>query len=202
MEQQRIKLHGVLIVEGKYDQITLSNLVDGLIIPTHGFRIFKQPAQRAMIRRLGETLPLFILTDSDVAGMKIRNYLGAIAPEATIHHLYIPKMAGKESRKRKPSKEGTLGVEGMTPDLLRSLLEGAMAAPKEVEHPVTKEDLYLDGYMGGTDSRSKRKALLQQMKLPSELSTNALLRMVNLLMTRAEYEQATQFMDSQKGGQQ
>lgn len=167
-----------MIVEGKYDKIKLSALIDGLILSTNGFRIFRDPEQMALIRALADTRGILVLTDSDSAGFLIRNYLsGSIAPEK-IRHAYIPDLLGKERRKRGPSKEGKLGVEGMPLSVLKeALLRAGVGAEEETvpeRRRITKADLYENGLSGGPNSAQKRAALLRRLSLPEYLSANSL----------------------------
>ena len=188
-----IPLEPVILVEGKYDQIKLSGIFDGLILTTEGFGIFKQPEKRALLRRLARERGLLIFTDPDGAGFVIRNYLrGAIDP-SQVKHAYIPDIAGKERRKRTASKEGKLGVEGMRPDVLLEALRRAGATIEGEETPaagarITKADLYAAGLTGGADSKAARQRVLAQLDLPEHLSTNALLEVLNALMTPDEFQ--------------
>lgn len=184
-----IKVNEVIIVEGRYDKNTLSQIIDGTIIETGGFRIFSDRELLTLLRRLAETRGLVVLTDSDGAGFVIRNFLkGAIDPKY-IKHAYIPDISGKEKRKSAPSKEGKLGVEGMSRAVLVAALQNAgvsfdEAEPKKRPDPVTKTDLYAFGLSGGSGSREKRQALLKKLGLPARLTTNAMLDVINALMSR------------------
>ena len=172
-----IRIREAIIVEGRYDKNTLAQIVDAPILETSGFGIFHDSQRLALLRRLAETRGIIVLTDSDGAGFVIRNYLrGAIDP-AQVKHAYIPDVAGKERRKRTASKEGKLGVEGM---------EGEDAPPSGAR--ITKADLYAAGLTGGQDSRAARQRLLTQLDLPEHLSTNALLEVLNALMTREAFQ--------------
>ena len=176
-----IRIREAIIVEGRYDKNTLAQIVDAPILETSGFGIFHDRQRLALLRRLAETRGIIVLTDSDGAGFVIRNYLrGAIDP-SQVKHAYIPDIAGKERRKRTASKEGKLGVEGMRPDVL---LEATPAAGARI----TKADLYAAGLTGGADSKAARQRLLAQLDLPEHLSTNALLEVLNALMTREEFQ--------------
>ena len=188
-----LKIKEAIVVEGRYDKNTLSQVVDALIIPVDGFQIFKKKDTVQMLRKLAATQGLIIFTDSDGAGFVIRNYLrGAIDP-SQVKHAYIPDIAGKERRKRTASKEGKLGVEGMRPDVLLEALRRAGATIEGEETPaagarITKADLYAAGLTGGADSKAARQRLLAQLDLPEHLSTNALLEVLNALMTREEFQ--------------
>lgn len=188
-----IRIREAIIVEGRYDKNTLAQIVDAPILETSGFGIFHDSQRLALLRRLAETRGIIVLTDSDGAGFVIRNYLrGAIDP-AQVKHAYIPDVAGKERRKRTASKEGKLGVEGMRPDVLLEALRRAGATIEGEETMaagarITKADLYAAGLTGGADSRAARQRLLAQLDLPEHLSTNALLEVLNALMTREEFQ--------------
>ena len=185
-----IRIREAIIVEGRYDKNTLAQVVDAPILETSGFGIFHDSQRLALLRRLAETRGIIVLTDSDGAGFVIRNYLrGAIDP-TQVKHAYIPDVAGKERRKRTASKEGKLGVEGMRPEVLLEALRRAGAQAEdspEPPDPITKTDLYLAGLSGGADSRAARQRLLEQLDLPEHLSTNALLEVLNALMTREAF---------------
>ena len=186
-----IHVKEAVIVEGKYDKIKLSSLIDGLILQTNGFRIFKDPEKMALIRSLADTRGLLILTDSDSAGFLIRNYLsGCIAPEK-IRHAYIPDILGKEKRKEKPSKEGKLGVEGVPISILKeTLLRAGVCVdekPPEQSRRITKTDLFLNGLSGRPESAKKRAELLKRLSLPEHLSAKALPEVLNSLMSYDEF---------------
>ena len=185
-----IHVREAVIVEGKYDKIRLSALIEGLILPTNGFRIFKDPEQMALIRALADTRGILVLTDSDSAGFLIRNYLsGSIAPEK-IRHAYIPDLLGKERRKDKPSKEGKLGVEGMPLSVLKEALLRAGAGAQEEALPrrkITKMDLYENGLSGTTNSAEKRAALLRRLSLPEYLSANSLPEVLSGILDYDEF---------------
>lgn len=186
-----IRLTEALVVEGKYDQMKLTPLVDGLILRTDGFRLFRDREKCALLKKLADTVGLIVLTDSDVAGFQIRNYIkSVVGSDQNIRHLYIPQVKGKERRKRTPSKEGTLGVEGMTETLLRELLESVSAGTvqQSTRKPITKLDFYEDGLSGGQDSAAHRAALLKLLDLPPYLSANALLELLNALYSYEEYQ--------------
>lgn len=188
-----IRIREAIIVEGRYDKNTLAQIVDAPILETSGFGIFHDSQRLALLRRLAETRGIIVLTDSDGAGFVIRNYLrGAIDP-AQVKHAYIPDVAGKERRKRTASKEGKLGVEGMRPEVLLEALRRAGATIEGEDAPpsgarITKGDLYAAGLTGGQDSRAARQRLLTQLDLPEHLSTNALLEVLNALMTREAFQ--------------
>ena len=183
----RLKVKEAVIVEGKYDKIKLSSLIDGVIIETNGFQIFKDPEQMAMIRRLAETRGILVLTDSDGAGFVIRNYLSSS----------MPGMFGKEKRKEKPSKEGKLGVEGVPAQVILEALQraGATCGQEPVACPkrmITKTDLFEAGLSGGENSAQKRRALLKRLKLPEHLAPNALVKVLTSLMRYDEFYKLVQ----------
>lgn len=186
-----IHLEQAVIVEGKYDKIKLSGIVDGLIIQTNGFRIFKDREKRAMIRKLAHGPGIVILTDSDTAGLVIRNFVKSVAGSGKIINVYIPQILGKEKRKQQPSKEGTLGVEGMPEQVLADALRRAgVGVSRPVQRRrVTKLDFYDDGLTGGRESAQRRSRMLKQLGLPDYLSANALLDVLNAMMGYEEYKQ-------------
>lgn len=191
-----LKLKEALVVEGKYDKIKLSALVDGIIVETGGFGIFRDEEKLRYLRRLAEERGLIVLTDSDGAGFLIRGKIASCVQKGRVLHAYIPDVMGKERRKAAPSKEGKLGVEGMDLATLRQALERAgatlegssssPAAEAEAEK-ITKADLYGLGLSGGPDSGEKRKALQKALDLPERLSSNGLLDALNALYGREEF---------------
>ena len=186
----KIKLNIPIAVEGKYDKIKLSSIADAQIITTEGFGVFASKEKAALIRRIAEPRGIIVLTDSDGAGLVIRNYFNSILPKEKLFHIYIPKIEGKEKRKKSPSKEGTLGVEGIDAGLLRTLL-----APFAAEEPtvrgreVTKSDFFADGLSGGDGSAERRRKLCERLALPDNMSANALLAAVNLLCDYDKYKE-------------
>ena len=195
MDKPRIKQ--AIVVEGRYDKNTLSQVVDALILETSGFGVFKNEETLALLRRIAQKQGLIVLTDSDGAGFVIRNFLkGAIDP-ALIKHAYIPDRMGKERRKRTAGKEGKLGVEGMRPEVLLDVLRRAGATFLDGEEtpahtPLTKADMFTLGLTGRPDSSSRRKALLKHLDLPEHLTANALLDVLSALYTREELEKVLQ----------
>ena len=177
-----------IIVEGKYDKIKLSSLLDAVILTTNGFHIFHDADKMALIRYYAKTTGIIILTDSDTAGFRIRNYLKGAVHDGKLFHVYIPDIYGKERRKLKPSAEGKLGVEGIDKNALLAALEKAGVLTDEIPEktdPITRYDLYELGLSGGADSKSKRKALQKRLHLPDLLSTASLL-VLNTMMTKTE----------------
>lgn len=178
-----------IIVEGKYDKIKLSSLLDAVILTTNGFHIFHDAEKMALIRYYAKTTGIIILTDSDTAGFRIRNYLKGAVHDGKLFHVYIPDIYGKERRKLKPSAEGKLGVEGIDKNALLAAFEKAGVLTDEIpekKDPITKYDLYELGLSGGADSKSKRKALQKRLRLPDLLSTASLLEVLNTMMTKTE----------------
>ena len=179
------RIQEAVVVEGRYDKNTLSQIVDTLILETNGFGIFHDPERMALLRRAAERRGLIVLTDSDGAGFVIRNRIKGAVPKELVKHAYIPDVYGKEKRKRRPGKEGKLGVEGMPPQVIEQVLRRAgatflgEAAQGENERPVTKADLYVAGLTGGEGSAQRRLELLKQLQLPEHMSTNALLAVLN-----------------------
>ena len=189
-----IKIKEAVIVEGKYDKIKLSSLIDGLISETGGFQIFSDREKIELLRRLTDTRGLLILTDSDSAGFLIRNHIQSCIPKEKIRHAYIPDLYGKEKRKLHPSKEGKLGVEGIDPEiLLESIRRSGASAIEEAgsseeKRKITKLDLYEDGFSGGADSSKKRQVLLRELGLPERLTAKALVPVLNSLVNYEEYQ--------------
>ena len=181
-----------IIVEGKYDRERVLSVAKATVITTEGFGIFKKDEKAALIRRLAAGGGVIVLTDSDGAGLVIRNYIHGILPPHLVFDIYTPEIKGKEKRKAAPSKEGLLGVEGMDREWLCKALEPfSGGAPRPVPM-VTKTDFYLMGLSGGKDSSEKRKVLARLLGLPVNLSCSALIEAINLTVTRDEYEKATE----------
>lgn len=184
-----LKIREAIVVEGRYDKNTLSQLVDTVILETSGFGIFKDRETLALLRRIGAKRGLILLTDSDGAGFVIRNYLKGTLPPEQVKHAYIPDRFGKEKRKRRPGKEGKLGVEGMSPTVLETALRraGATILGEETAPSaplLTKADLFACGLSGGAGSREKLQALLRKLGLPAHLSPNAMLPVLSALYDR------------------
>lgn len=179
-----------IVVEGRYDKAAISGMYDCNIIETGGFAIFNNKERQALIRRLGKD-GIILLTDSDGGGRQIRSFISGILPPDRIHHLFIPKIKGKESRKARPSAAGTLGVEGVGGEVLRRLLEpfanGEISAKGGGR--VTKTDLFLDGLSGGDGSAARRARLATMCDLPDDMTANALLSAINMLYSYDEYKQ-------------
>ena len=185
-----VKIREAIVVEGRYDKNTLSQIVDAPILETSGFGIFKDKQQMALLRRIAETRGLIVFTDSDGAGFVIRNHLKSAIPGKFLKHAYIPDIPGKEKRKSAPGKEGKLGVEGMRPEIILEALRRAGATIKGEDvspvHWITKQDLMELGLSGGQDASAKRLALLKKCGLPEHMSANAMLQALNLLYSLEE----------------
>ena len=188
-----IKIQEAIVVEGRYDKNTLSQVVDAPIIETSGFGIMKDKAQLSLLRRVAATRGLIVFTDSDGAGFVIRNFLKGAIPAQQLKHAYIPDIPGKEKRKSAPGKEGKLGVEGMTPQVILDCLRRAGATIEgertSAENQITKQDMIALGLSGGKDSGAKRKRLLQKLDFPEHMSANALLQALNLLYSLEELKE-------------
>jgi len=188
-----VKIREAIVVEGRYDKNTLSQIVDAPIFQTNGFGILNNAEQLTLLRRVAEQRGLIVFTDSDGAGFVIRNYLkGSIQPQY-LKHAYIPDIPGKEKRKATPGKEGKLGVEGMTPEVILKALKRAGATIEgESLKPgkaITKQDFVELGLSGGSNSSQKRKELLEKLEFPAHMSANAMLQALNLLYTKEELMQ-------------
>lgn len=197
-----LKIKEAILVEGRYDRNTLSQIVDTAIFQTDGFGIFKNKQQLALLRRVAEKRGLIVLTDSDGAGQLIRAHVKSAIDGKYLKHAYIPDIAGKERRKASPSKEGKLGVEGMSQEIL---LEALMRAGATLEGKtacqtkgITKQDLMELGLSGGRDAAAKRLELQRRCRFPERMSANALLEALNLLYTRQELEQLLRNMQSER----
>lgn len=186
-----IKLEQAVIVEGKYDKIKLSSIIDAVIITTNGFNIFKDTEKLELIRYYAEKTGIIIMTDSDSAGFIIRNHIKGAVKKGTIINVYIPDIMGKEKRKLKPSAEGKLGVEGVEKKIILEALEkaGVTASAGEEREKITKTDLFTLGLSGGKNSSELRKKLLEYLKLPSLLSPNSMLEVLNTMMSPEELEE-------------
>lgn len=188
-----LRIREAIVVEGRYDKNTLAQVVDTVILETSGFGIFKDREQLALLRRVAEKRGLIVLTDSDGAGFVIRNHLKSALPPEQVKHAYVPDRYGKERRKRRPGREGKLGVEGMDRAVLEAALLRAGATvldgPADADEgraPLTKADLYACGLSGGPGSREKRARLLRTLGLPEHLAPNAMLPVLSALYDREE----------------
>ena len=195
-----IKLDRPVIVEGKYDIIRLSNIIDALIIKTDGFGIFNDKEKQALLRRLAAEKGIIVLTDSDSAGFLIRNFIKQTVPADRITHVYIPDIFGKEKRKSEVSKEGKLGVEGISEDvLLDAFTRAGVTAEKKTDsspaREITNIDLYEWGLSGGADSKAKRKALLRSLSLPERMSSSSMVKILNCFVTYEEFIKKVKELD-------
>lgn len=192
-----IKIREAIVVEGRYDKNTLSQIVDAPILETSGFGIMKDAQQLKLLRSVAAARGLIVFTDSDGAGFVIRNYLKGAIPAQQLKHAYIPDIPGKERRKAAPGKEGKLGVEGMRPEIIIEALRRAGASVEgestaRTAGNITKQDLMALGLSGGPNSAEKRKTLLSKLDLPEHMSSNAMLQALNLLLT---LEQLTEILE-------
>jgi ribonuclease M5 len=188
MSDIRPHVKEAIVVEGRYDKNALSQVVDAVILETDGFQIFSEPAQMEMFRRIAQCRGIVVFTDPDGAGLVIRNYLKGSLPPDRVKHAYIPGVTGRERRKKSPSGEGTLGVEGMPPAMLLEALRRAGATLDDAETSVrevkiTKAELYAAGLSGTPGAAGRRQVLLRELSLPSQLSSNALLDVLNALLS-------------------
>lgn len=199
-----VKIREAIVVEGRYDKNTLCQIVDAPILETAGFGIFKDKKQMALLRQAAQSRGLIVFTDSDGAGFVIRNHIKSAIPAKFLKHAYIPDIPGKEKRKAAPGKEGKLGVEGMTPEIILEALkragatiegENGAAAPLQI----TKQDLMTLGLSGGPDASGKRLRLLKRLDLPEHMSPNAMLQALNLLYSLEELTQIMQTMERENG---
>ena len=185
-----LKIREAILVEGRYDKNTLAQIVDAPIFETAGFGIFKDKQQMALLRRVAESRGLIVFTDPDGAGFVIRNHIKSAIPGQYLKHAYVPDVMGKERRKRAPGKEGKLGVEGMTPNVILESLRRCGATIEGADapqcHPITKQDMMALGLSGGADSSALRLRLIKKLEFPEHMSANALLQALNLLYTLEE----------------
>lgn len=196
-----IKLKEAVIVEGKYDKIKLSSVLDTVIVETDGFGIFKDKEKQKLIRYLAEKRGIIIMTDSDAAGFKIRSFINGITKTDSIKNVFIPDVYGKEKRKNEASKEGKLGVEGIKTELILESLQKAGVIysenPKTESREITRTDFFEDGISGGDNSAAVRRALAKELNLPERISASSLLKIINTYMTYDEYKAA---VGAVKGG--
>lgn len=185
-----LKTDYAVIVEGKYDKIKLDSLLDALIVSTEGFGIFSDKELQLFLRRLAETKGILVITDSDAAGFRIRSFIHNIAAKGTVIDAYIPDIIGKESRKEKPSKEGKLGVEGISAELILQAVERAgigRVSDNEPCRQITNADLYEHGFTGTANAAERRRTLLQQAGLPARLSGANLLKTLNAFLSYEDF---------------
>lgn len=198
-----VKIREAIVVEGRYDKNALSQIVDAPIFETRGFGIFKDPEQLALLRAVAEKRGLIVLTDSDGAGFVIRNHIKSAIPGKYLKHAYIPDVPGKEKRKASPGKEGKLGVEGMTKEVILAALKASGAAMEEGTEAspqgITKQDFVALGLSGMADSSRKRLALQKKLNLPEHMSANALLQAVNLLYSLETLSDLVKALERENG---
>ena len=199
-----VKIREAIVVEGRYDKNTLSQIVDAPIFETAGFGIFKDKAQMALLRKVAQVRGLIVFTDSDGAGFVIRNHLKSAIPKQYLKHAYTPDIMGKERRKSAPGKEGKLGVEGMSRDIILEALRRAGATIEGEEAAqtgsrITKQDLVDLGLSGGAQSSIKRTELLKKLDLPERMSANAMLQALNLLYTPEQLQEAVNTLETDNG---
>ena len=198
-----IKIKEAIVVEGRYDKNTLSQVVDATILETSGFGIFKDKQQMDLLRRVAKARGLIVFTDADGAGFVIRSHIKSAVDGKYLKHAYTPDILGKERRKAAPGREGKLGVEGMTPEIILDALkkagatiEGESQTPKQ---EITKQDLMALGLSGGPNSSEKRLALLKALGLPERMTANAMLGAINILYTREELIQLLRTLEQENG---
>ena len=187
-----LKIKEAILVEGRYDKNTLSQVVDAVILESAGFGIFNDKEKQQLLRTMAQARGLIVLTDSDGAGFVIRSFVSSCIDPALVKHAYIPDIYGKERRKNAPSKEGKLGVEGMPPQVLLDVLVRAGATIDDVETrqsgvPISKADMYARGLSGRENSRELRRGLLKRLELPERLTADGLLEVLNSIMSREEF---------------
>ncbi len=193
---EKLKIKEAIVVEGRYDKNTLSQVVDAVIIETSGFGIFSNKEKLKLLRDIADKRGIIVFTDSDAAGFMIRNHIKGAVDTSKIKQAYIPDVMGKEKRKRTASKEGKLGVEGMNPDVIRRALIQAGATVDDNEkntetygEPITKTDFFCMGLSGGAGSAEKRAKLIKALGLPERLSADAFLDILNVLFSKEEFEE-------------
>ena len=198
-----VRIREAIVVEGRYDRNTLSQIVDAPILETNGFGIFKDKKQMELLRRVAKSRGLIVFTDSDGAGFVIRNHLKSAIDGRCLKHAYIPDIPGKERRKSAPGKEGKLGVEGMSREIILEALRRAGATIEGENAPsrnsITKQDLMELGISGGADSAEKRRMLLNKLDLPEHMSANAMLQALNLLYSLEELTAVTAGLEQDNG---
>ena len=187
-----IRISEVLVVEGKYDKIKLSQLFDTLILTTDGFRIYKNKEKLQLLRRIAAERGVIVLTDSDSAGFRIRNYIRQCLGSVPVKHVYVPAVAGRERRKKQAGAEGLLGVEGLDDRTLTDAVLAQAVQASASENPVTTAELYEWGLLGGPNSAALRAQLARAAQLPPHLSSGALLSVLNTLYTRPQLEELIQ----------
>ncbi|MDD6189171.1 MAG: DUF4093 domain-containing protein [Clostridiales bacterium] len=193
---EKLKIREAIVVEGRYDKNTISQVVDALIIETSGFGIFSDKKKLKLLKDIAHKRGIIILTDSDSAGFMIRGHIKGAIDNSKIKQAYIPDILGKEKRKRSASREGKIGVEGMRPDVIREALiragatiENAETERTQASEPITKNDFFCWGLSGGAGSAQKRTQLIKSLGLPERLSADALIDILNALYTKEKFEE-------------
>lgn len=198
-----VKIKEAILVEGRYDKNTLSQIVDAPILETNGFGIFKDKKQMALLRQVAEKRGLIVFTDADGAGFVIRNHVKSAIPAKFLKHAYTPDIFGKERRKDKAGKEGKLGVEGMRPEIILEALRKAGATIEgedaQPSNAITKQDMMDLGLSGGADASAKRLMLLKRLNLPEHMSANSLLQALNLLYSLEELTTIVEILENNHG---
>lgn len=198
-----VRIREAIVVEGRYDRNTLSQIVDAPILETNGFGIFKDKKQMELLRKVAKLRGLIVFTDSDGAGFVIRNHLKSSIDGRCLKHAYIPDIPGKERRKSAPGREGKLGVEGMSPEIILEALRRAGATIEGEDAPtrnaITKQDLVELGLSGGTNSAERRQKLLRKLDLPEHMSANAMLQALNLLYSLEKLTAVTAGLEQDNG---
>lgn len=188
MQTVRLDIPYPVLVEGKYDKIKLSSVINARILTTDGFAVFNSKEKRALLSELAKKTRIIVVTDSDSGGRVIRNHIKGILPPDRIINLYIPSVKGKERRKTAPSKEGLLGVEGMDADVLREVFLPFASENAPNNEPISRTRLYELGLLGGENSSALRRAVCRELKIPEDMSSGAFLDALNLLLSKAEAE--------------
>lgn len=188
MQTVRLDIPYPVLVEGKYDKIKLSSVINARILTTDGFAVFNSKEKRALLSELAKKTRIIVVTDSDSGGRVIRNHIKGILPPDRIINLYIPSVKGKERRKNVPSKEGLLGVEGMDADILREVFLPFASENAPNNEPISRTRLYELGLLGGENSSALRRAVCRELKIPEDMSSGAFLDALNLLLSKAEAE--------------
>lgn len=188
MQTVRLDIPYPVLVEGKYDKIKLSSVINARILTTDGFAVFNSKEKRALLSELAKKTRIIVVTDSDSGGRVIRNHIKGILPPDRIINLYIPSVKGKERRKNVPSKEGLLGVEGMDADVLREVFLPFASENAPNNEPISRTRLYELGLLGGENSSALRRAVCRELKIPEDMSSGAFLDALNLLLSKAEAE--------------
>lgn len=198
-----VKIQEAIVVEGRYDKNTLSQIVDALILETAGFGIFRDREKMNLLRKVAEKRGLIVFTDSDGAGFVIRNHIKSAIPGKYLKHAYIPDIPGKERRKAAPGKEGKLGVEGMSREIILEALQRAGATMEgeasPVKRDITKQDFMALGLSGGANASEKRRELAKKLGLPEHMNANAMLEALNLLYTLDELTAMIETMENPNG---